>query len=183
MLRAKISLQVCLVFFVASMTIAVTACTGGGQKRGYAVPSHLCGTHLSPKLLDPFLPGGRKIDVHLADTGIMGERRCNIEVDGDRTLSLSTVWSSPGTAVSQMSASWWDIDVSKRIAKDRSHSYSEEGGVSKVACPHPDKNWRSQPGQLFAVVYSLETAPDNEQEMKDLVTGYAKAIEASGACN
>ncbi|MCX5203827.1 hypothetical protein OG897_20515 [Streptomyces sp. NBC_00237] len=168
---------------IVSLVFALSACSGEGAKREYATPDRLCGTALRTSLLDPFLPGGKQIDVRLADTGVIGMRRCNVTVDGEKTMALSTVWSSPGTAVSQISASWPRIDVSEHVAKDGSHSYSEEGGVSKVSCPRPDKTWRDAPGQLFVVVYALNTTPENEQKMRELVTGYARAVGVADECN
>ncbi|WP_189825930.1 hypothetical protein [Streptomyces finlayi] len=55
--------------------------------------------------------------------------------------------------------------------------------MSKISCPRPDKAWRSQPGQLFAVVFALHTGPENEQAMQRLTAEYARAVGRSAQCN
>ncbi|MFJ6699328.1 hypothetical protein ACIQM4_25045 [Streptomyces sp. NPDC091272] len=181
--KSVISRSIPLLAATASLSILAAACGVAESDRDYAAPRQLCGTPVHPKLLAPFLPGGKQLEVVRADSGVIGQRRCNVLVDHKRVLSMESQWRSPGTEIADVSASGWQIDVSEHIAADRTYSFSEEGGVSKVLCPNPAKEWRSTKGQLFVSMYTLDPDPKNEAGMEALLTSYARATGRMPDCN
>jgi hypothetical protein len=109
--------------------------------------------------------------------------RCHIYVDERKIISAATEWWAAGTPISSLASSRRGISLNKNESKDRSLSYAERGGVSRVNCRNPSASHRKKGAQLFVIVYSSDPAPPNESAMKNLVTGYAKAVGASSECN
>lgn len=171
-----------LAIAVVSVGIFVSACTTGGESRGFDVPKALCGTPVSPELLDPVLPKtGEKVTEQLSDD-IEGIRRCRLSVDGKVALSASTEWWGEGTRVTKVASSQAGVLLDEHVSKDGHYTYAEKGGVARVTCPDPAVPSRREDGELFATVFITDEGTPNESAMKDLVVAFADAAGKSEGC-
>ena len=164
------------------LLLSLTACASE-QKREYAAPAQLCGTPMRAKLFEDLLPDGKRISVQPVETKAIGFTHCRINVDGRDILSAITEWRRRGADIAEIASPPFGKGFDNHVAADGSYSYAERGGVSRVNCPNPPRSWQRTNGQLFVMMYTHPPAPPNESAMKNLVTGYAKAVGTSSECN
>ncbi|MFI5805549.1 hypothetical protein [Streptomyces sp. NPDC051561] len=155
------------------------------ETRTYSIPKTLCGTEVPGALIDPFLAPGKTVSQELDDFGDRSGNYsfCRIRVDGKRVLSVINEWYPRDYNMARVASAPLGVRLSDHLSGDGSYTYAERGGVIRVQCHHPDTTWKRENGKLFVTVYSADPAPPSESAMKNLVTGYAKAVSASGECN
>ncbi|MFD3517904.1 hypothetical protein [Streptomyces sp. NPDC058657] len=164
--------------------ILITSCATQ-ELRSYPTPKTLCGTSIPSRVIEPILPPGNSIAQDLDERKEPSERYsfCRINVDGQKILSFTKEWYPRDSKVIQLATEPRGTRLAKYVADDGSYVYAERGGVSSVPCRKPATEWKREQGKLFVVVRTSDPIQPNESAMKNLVTGYAKAVSASSECN
>ncbi|MEV0779829.1 hypothetical protein [Streptomyces sp. NPDC050428] len=161
----------------AVLGLTLSACTDSEPEREYKIPSALCGTPVSPTLLEPALPPGKEITI--STKPLITRKRCIVSVDGNQVFSVITSWRSEGTTVTEVAAGQPFVKLDNVVTKDGRYAYSDRGAVGKVHCANPSMEFRKE-SQLF--VQFLTNVKAKESETKDLITGLAKAVAESDEC-
>jgi hypothetical protein len=75
---------------LCAVILLLSACSGGEQEYGYAVPSKVCDVRVDEGEIKPILPAGESIDVRGQEAeGSDGRRTCRVVVDGKAALRVS----------------------------------------------------------------------------------------------
>ncbi|MGK5501186.1 hypothetical protein [Streptomyces sp. URMC 125] len=155
--------------------LGATACST--QERNYEIPSALCGTAVSPDLLEPLLPPGDKISTTLSDR-TEGMKRCLVSVDGKQVLAVGTEWWKEGASLRRAALVIANVDSDDKETEDGRYLYSDSGAIGKVTCPKP----RKTDGDLLATARVNEPGTSDEAAMKKLIAAYAEAVGKSDEC-
>lgn len=160
---------------VLLLGLGTTACST--QERSYEIPSALCGTAVSPDLLEPLLPPGDKISITLSDR-VEGIKRCLVNVDGKQVLAVGTEWWKKGTSLRKAALVIANVDSGDKETEDGRYLYSDTGAIGKVTCPKP----RKTDGELLVTARVNEPGTPDEAAMKKLIAAYAEAVGKSDEC-
>ncbi|GAA2405828.1 hypothetical protein GCM10010420_37170 [Streptomyces glaucosporus] len=155
--------------------LGATACST--QERNYTIPEALCGTAISPDLLEPLLPPGDKLSTTLSDR-VEGMKRCLVNVDGKQVLAVGTEWWEKGTSLRVAALTIANVDSDDKETEDGRYLYSENGAIGKVTCPKP----RKPDDDLLVTARVHEPGTPDEAAMKKLIAAYAEAVGKSDEC-
>lgn len=134
---------------------------------------------ISPSLLEPTLPVGKKLTVKSSKA--VGESSCRVVIDEELALDITTGWHEKGTSVLNVAYAQIGADLTEKISKDERYTYSEEGAVGKVDCPNHSDKYRRENYELFTQFF-LTDMKAKQSEIKALLLGLTKAIIASDEC-
>ncbi|MFJ7130759.1 hypothetical protein [Streptomyces sp. NPDC098101] len=146
--------------------------------REYAVPAELCGVGVPASVLEPVLPPGKEISAHPTDPEGTGIARCRLHVDGKSVFSASVERWEKDASARDVAGPAQSVGPGDARSEDGRFVYSAAGAVGRVDCRAADDAGRS----VWATVRTTRDGTTGEQ-MKDLVTAYADAVGASGACD
>lgn len=164
----------------SALLLLGTACSGGTEKRAFTVPSDLCGTPVPTDVLEPVLPAGGDVLRAEPETDRPGNRQCKVTVDGTTVLSaFAELRADPSVAKVARGNPYMDLD--EHTGEDGTYTWSEQGGVHRIACPalsaeHPDR------GHMFVRVLLHDEELSDADAAKELVLAYAKSVAASKEC-
>ncbi|MEU0955296.1 hypothetical protein ABZ353_23580 [Streptomyces niveus] len=161
------------------LSLALTGCGTPEPKKEYKIPNAFCGMRISPDLLEPTLPPGKKLTIRFSEA--VGESSCSVVVDKKTALSITTGWREKGTTALKVAHDQIGVDLTEKISKDESYVYSSEGAVSKIDCPNHSNKYRRENYQLFTQFF-LTDMKAKQSETKALLFGLTKAIIASDEC-
>ncbi|MEW5624982.1 hypothetical protein AB1388_00145 [Streptomyces hydrogenans] len=169
---------------VAALTLVLLAsgCSEPEEeKRAFEVPTSLCGTPVPAELLSSLLPaGGEKIEEEEKNGN--GYFSCKVSVDGTDVLHASWSWWGEGTGATKVAGSMQGVDLDEHVSEDRTYTYADKGGVSRVTCPEPSVPTRKTEMELFAQIFVSGDGQPDEAAMEKLIQAYAKALSASPEC-
>ncbi|MEV0779831.1 hypothetical protein [Streptomyces sp. NPDC050428] len=131
---------------VLSLTLA--GCSTPEPKKEYKIPNTFCGMRISPNLLEPTLPPGKKLTIRFSEA--VGESSCSVVIDKETALHITTAWHEKGTSALKVAYGQIGVDLTEKISKDESYVYSDEGAVGKIDCPNHCNKYRRDNYQLFA---------------------------------
>ncbi|MCM1947650.1 hypothetical protein NC315_20010 [Streptomyces sp. G2] len=151
------------------------------EKRAFQVPTSLCSTPVPAELLSPVLPAsGEKIaEEEKVGNGYFG---CTVLVNGTSVLNAKWTWWGKGTTTLNVAGSQWGVRLDEHVSEDRTYTYADKGGVSRVTCPEPSVPTRKTEMELFAQIFVSGDGQPDEAAMEKLIQAYAKALSASPEC-
>ncbi|TXL84099.1 hypothetical protein [Streptomyces sp. IB2014 016-6] len=162
------------------MSLALAGCSNSEPKKEYKIPNAFCGMQISPDLVEPTLPPGKKLTTRFSQA--VGESSCRVVVDKKTALHITTGWHEKGTTALKVAYGQIGVDLTEKISKDESYVYSDEGAVSKIACPNHSNKYRRENYELFTQFF-LTDMKAKQSEVKALLFGLTKAIVASDECS
>ncbi|MFD1829258.1 hypothetical protein ACFSJS_06230 [Streptomyces desertarenae] len=155
--------------------LGATACST--QERNYEIPSALCGTAVSPDLLEPFLPPGKEISMR--ESSLMGGfKKCRVLVDGIQVLSAGIDWREKEQSLTGAAYAAIGVDPGDKESDDGRYLYSDTGAVGEVVCPNPRRPDR----RLFVTALGRGDGETGEAAMGKFIAAYAEAVGKSGEC-
>lgn len=163
---------------VGTGTVLVPAVSCSSPVREYAVPSELCGVGVPASVLEPVLPPGKEISAHPTDPQGTGIARCRLHVDGESVFSAGVERWKKDASARDVAGPAQSVAPGDARSEDGRFVHSASGAVGRVDCRAADEAGRS----VWATVRTTRGGTTGEQ-MKDLVTAYADAVGASGACD
>ncbi|HZG06685.1 MAG TPA: hypothetical protein VE546_24495 [Streptomyces sp.] len=162
---------------VGALLLGLGTAACSPQERNYEIPSTMCGTAVSPDLLEPLLPPGDKISTTLSDRA-EGMKRCLVNVDGEQVLAFNIEWREKGSSLFNFASVFPGVDPSDKESEDGRYLYSDTGAVGKVTCPKP----RKTSGDLFVATRVANSGKPDEAAMRKLIAAYAEAVGTSDEC-
>ncbi|MEU0528634.1 hypothetical protein [Streptomyces niveus] len=162
---------------VLGLTLA--GCGTSEPRKEYKIPNAFCGIRISPDLLEPTLPPGKKLTIRFNEA--VGESSCSVVVDKKTAVHITTGWRDKGTTALKVAHDQIGVDLSEKISKDESYVYSNEGAVSEIDCSNHSNKYRRENYQLFTQFF-LTDMKAKQSEIKALLFGLTKAIGASDEC-
>ncbi|MER6478863.1 hypothetical protein [Streptomyces filamentosus] len=175
MKHAKATATLMLVLFASGCSQAKE------EKRAFEVPDSLCGTPVPAELLSPVLPASGEKITEEEKVG-NGYFRCTVSVDGTSVLNAKWTWWGKGTSTVNVAGSQWGVELDEHVSKDRTYTYADKGGVSRVTCPEPSVPTRKTEMELFAQIFLSNNGRPDEATMEKLIQAYAKSVSASPEC-
>ncbi|MEV6261661.1 hypothetical protein AB0M42_13020 [Streptomyces sp. NPDC051784] len=161
---------------VAILAISSSACSA--PAKSYETPDSLCGKSISPQLLNPLLPPGKKVSV-VARHETEGIRRCRVYVDDKEALSASSEWLRKDTSLLDVAAMPFNnVAPGDKITKDGKFIYSENGAIGEVTCLRPPTSSE----RVFTSIRVSGGKPGAEA-LKNLVREYAEKLKNSDHCS
>ncbi|MFE7752937.1 hypothetical protein [Streptomyces sp. NPDC057428] len=161
---------------VAILAISSLACSA--PEKSYETPDSLCGKSVPSKLLDPFMPPGKRVSV-VSRNETEGIRRCRIYVDDKEVLSASSEWLNKDRSLLEVAAmAYNNVDPGDRKTKDGKYIYSPTGAIGKVTCLTPPTSSE----RVFASI-RISGGKPNAKALKDLIREYAEELKNSDHCS
>ncbi|MFB7362725.1 hypothetical protein [Streptomyces hydrogenans] len=165
-----------------ALVLLATGCSQAKEeKRAFEVPHSLCGTPVPAELLSPVLPAS---GVKISEEKKVGNGyfRCTVSVNGSSALNAKWTWLGKDTTALNVAGSQWGVRLDEHVSEDRTYTYADKGGVSRVTCPEPSVPTRKTEMDLFAQIFISGDGQPNEAAMEKLILAYAKALSASPEC-
>ena len=85
------------------LVVVTASCTSSSPTREHALPKDRCGTKISSAALEPVVPPGKKTSAQ--PTSAVGVQRCQLQVDGETVLSVSTEKRAAGASARDVAMS------------------------------------------------------------------------------
>ena len=161
---------------LALATSSATACSP--NEREYETPKSMCGISVTPRLLTPLLPPGKRVQSDFSDPLVNhGALHCKLSVDGKEILITTQEWTekeedalSIGDLMPEMEA--------EDLKGTRDFQYSQNGAALRVNCATPRKPERD----LFAITRIPGPQKPDVADVKAFAKNYSKGVQASKQC-
>lgn len=151
---------------VAVLALSLSACSSSPQ-REYDIPTSLCGTTISPDLLKPFLPAGKKVRVE--DSPSRSERSCSVLVDDKEAVTLGQSWWPEGTPAHKVQDDNPGLKPLKKEAEGGHFAYTDTNAVRLVPCT------AAQAGHGMLYADGWTSGSGDEAAMRKLISAYSEA--------
>ncbi len=152
-------------------------CSEASEAKEYGVPKSLCGVPVASKVLERLLPPGQAIDVQ-EKSPAPSRKLCQVHVDDRLTLAASQEWWEKTDTLIGVANAHPKLD-SAQPTDSYVYLSSGTGAVGRVKdCTSPDHTRHT----LYAIIEVHAEGVSDAAAMKELITGYAKAVETGGTC-
>ncbi|WP_327379945.1 MULTISPECIES: hypothetical protein [unclassified Streptomyces] len=165
--------------FVAlgASAVLLSACSGGEQGYGYAVPSKVCDVRVDDGEIKPILPAGESIELRGQEAeGSDGRRTCVVTVDGKAALRVSISRDIAEEDVVQVrNDEWADFRRFSPGGDVTSAGVASNGGIAWMKCqPKTDQPKSDITGRpythlvLRVYIDSVAVGSENAERRADL---------------
>ncbi|WBO63480.1 hypothetical protein [Streptomyces camelliae] len=156
----------------------MVGCSTSDEKKEYDVPRALCGISVSPDLVDPFLPPGKKLKV--LDTRPVPTRKiCRLDVDGKWALMANLEWWADDVSISTVAGANPQLGSAKPSDNEAYFSSGTGAVVQVTGCKNPEHK-----GQLlYTSLRVRDSGLADTTAMKKLATIFTKAVGKSDECS
>lgn len=157
----------------------MAGCASEQPKQEFTVPRALCGVPVPSEALARLLPAsGKRLTAQQSGGSDDGAALCDIRVDGDSVLIVSSERISTGDSAGHILRSRLSIQQQKSAEGD-SIAYADRAAVSLVKC----RGSAVQQEDISTLVKILEPARRNESAVKDLIKGYTASLRKQHPCH